>query len=155
MTKLSRMFWLMIATGFFTGYIVPRGQGTLAAFWALLFARFFLAFSAYEQIIFIIAALLVGVLAAGKAERTLGVIDDHRIVIDEIVSVFIAFAGFSPHLPLWFFLLGFFVNRLLDIAKPLGIGRLQNLPRGWGIMADDVLAGIYANLVLRLTLVIL
>jgi phosphatidylglycerophosphatase A len=46
----------------------------------------------------------------------------------------------------------FFLFRIMDVVKPFPARRLEDLPRGWGIMADDVMAGIYANLVLQVAL---
>ncbi len=74
--------------------------------------------------------------------------DPGKVVIDEITGMFITF-GFIPvnFKILW---IGFFIFRAFDIIKPPPIRRLEKLPGGWGIMADDVLAGVYANIVLRL-----
>jgi len=47
-------------------------------------------------------------------------------------------------------IIGLVLFRFFDIAKPLGVRKMENLPKGWGVMADDVLAGVYAHLILRL-----
>lgn len=84
----------------------------------------------------------------GKAEKESGIGDDSRIVLDEWAGYFLAAAG----LPLsWFHLvLTFVLFRILDIWKPFPVCRLQRLPGGLGIVADDVAAGIISGLLVRL-----
>ncbi len=93
------------------------------------------------------AAIGIGTWAAGKAEQLLGKKDAQSIVIDEIagylVSMIMAPAG-------WGFIAGGFVLfRLFDISKPWPLKRLQDLHGGWGVMIDDVGAGIYTNITLQ------
>jgi phosphatidylglycerophosphatase A len=97
-----------------------------------------------------LAALVavVGALAAGKAARALGEKDPGCIVIDEVAGYLVATA-FVPH-SLGYLLGAFVLFRFFDIAKPGPIGRLQDIPGGWGIMADDLAAGLAANAVLQL-----
>ena len=73
--------------------------------------------------------------------------DPKQTVIDEMIGLSIAVLG----LPLsWPYLLGAFILfRFFDIAKPLGIRQLEEAPKGWGVMLDDVLAGVYANICLQ------
>jgi phosphatidylglycerophosphatase A len=69
----------------------------------------------------------------------------------ENASVFALYSGFT--LLNWkYLLLGFLLFRLFDIWKPFPVRRLEKLPRGWGIMADDWMAGIYAAILLRVAL---
>lgn len=74
--------------------------------------------------------------------------DPRCVVLDELVSVPIAFFGL-PMASLTFVVLGFVVLRVIDIAKPPPLHRLERLPGGWGVMADDWMAGVYTNLILR------
>ena len=94
---------------------------------------------------------LAGVWASGRCEVLLGQKDHPSIVIDEVAGLLITLLGisFSP-LAL---IVGFGLFRLFDIVKPFSIRRLQALPGGWGVMVDDVAAGLAANLVLRLIFV--
>jgi phosphatidylglycerophosphatase A len=70
--------------------------------------------------------------------------------VDEMAGMWISLL-FLPFRLNHFWLLGaFFLFRFFDIVKPFPVNRAQNLPRGWGIMIDDVAAGLYANAVLRL-----
>ena len=98
------------------------------------------------------AALTAGaVWVAGKAERQLGVKDPGCIVIDEIAGVTVALLG----IPLTFGTgaAGFFLFRLFDIWKPPPVRTLERrLSGGWGIVMDDVAAGMLANVVLRIGL---
>ena len=92
---------------------------------------------------------LSAVWIAGRSAESLGVADDPRIVIDEIAGVLVAFALVPPS---WLALVvGFCVFRILDIAKPPPISTAdRQVKGGFGIVLDDVLAGIGTNLVLQL-----
>ena len=93
--------------------------------------------------------ILSAVWIAGRSAETLGGGDDPRIVIDEIAGVLVAFALVPPSgLAL---VVGFCVFRILDIVKPPPISTAdRQVKGGWGIVLDDVLAGIGTNLVLQL-----
>jgi len=73
--------------------------------------------------------------------------DASVIVIDEMVGMWVAL--FLIKKSLFLITIGFFLYRLLDVIKPFPINRSQRLPKGWGVMVDDLLAGIYTNLVLQ------
>ena len=90
---------------------------------------------------------LISVYISSKAEQTLGQ-DNGSIVIDEVCGFFLAVL-FLPKS--WLIgLYGFVLFRVFDIAKPFPINRSQKLPRGWGVVIDDLLAGLYANIVLQI-----
>jgi phosphatidylglycerophosphatase A len=72
--------------------------------------------------------------------------DPHCVVIDEVVGMQVALVGTAPTLS--GLVCAFALFRLFDVWKPFPIHRLQSLPGGWGIVADDVAAGVYARLVL-------
>lgn len=95
----------------------------------------------------IIFITLVGVWASRRGEEAWGG-DASPIVIDEVAGALITIWGFtwSPVV----LVLGFFLFRAMDIVKPPPAYQIQALPKGWGVMADDVIAGIYAQIVLRL-----
>lgn len=93
------------------------------------------------------ALILVGVWASGRAERSWGR-DPGRVVIDEIAGALVTVATLPPTLPvIW---TGFFLFRAFDILKPPPIRWCERLPGGWGVMADDIAAGLASNLALRL-----
>ena len=90
---------------------------------------------------------MIGIKSAHEVEVLWG--KDHgRVVIDEVAGMCITLL-FVP-VTLKFVLIGLVLFRFFDIVKPLGIRQLEKLPGGWGVMADDVLAGIYANVVLQI-----
>jgi phosphatidylglycerophosphatase A len=93
------------------------------------------------------AVTLLGVLAAGRVARLLGRKDPGLVVVDEVAGQWITFLAL-PMTPVTA-LAGFLLFRLMDIVKPWPARDLERLPGGFGIMADDVAAGIYAHLVLR------
>ena len=77
--------------------------------------------------------------------------DPGWIVIDEVSGQWMAFAFIAPEIILqypWLILIGFALFRFFDILKPLGIKKLEALPGALGVMADDLLGGIYAGLIL-------
>lgn len=101
-------------------------------------------------LIFLIALTAVGIWAATRAEPLLGRKDPGPVVIDEVVGQLITFL-FVPFNAGWrVVIVGFLMFRLFDIWKPYPIRRLEALESGLGIMADDVLAGIYAAIVMSL-----
>jgi phosphatidylglycerophosphatase A len=100
------------------------------------------------QLPLLVGLLGAGVWASGRAERACGMHDPGAIIIDEVAAGLLTFVGSTPNLSLA--IVGLCCNRVLDIFKPWPIGRLQRLPRGWGIMADDVAAGGLSAVLLRL-----
>ncbi|HEX5411951.1 MAG TPA: phosphatidylglycerophosphatase A [Terriglobia bacterium] len=85
----------------------------------------------------------VGVWAAGETEKFFAHTDPSHVVIDEVVGQMLAFL-LVPHASWKVLLGGLALFRLFDITKPFPAGRAERLPGGWGIMIDDVLAGVYA-----------
>jgi len=91
-----------------------------------------------------VAVSVVGIWAAGREEARVGTKDPNSIVIDEVAGMLIACAGNPRTLP-W--VLGLCLAfRVFDVLKPLGIDRLQDLPGGYGVVVDDLLAGVYVSL---------
>ena len=91
---------------------------------------------------------LAGIWAATRTESIVRRKDPGIVVVDEVAGQLIAYALVPAHESLWITLAGFILFRLFDIWKPYPIRRMEALESGLGIMADDVLAGIYAALVL-------
>lgn len=99
----------------------------------------------------LVASLVGGYLAVafcGEAELRLRRSDPGEVILDEFVAIPLCFLGWKALLPLfpaWGVLLaGFALFRLFDILKPLGISRIQELPGGWGVVADDYAAALAA-----------
>jgi phosphatidylglycerophosphatase A len=97
---------------------------------------------------------VIGVIVATRAARYAQIKDPQWVVIDEVSGQLLTYYLFFWVLPLnWkTWLLGFILFRAFDIWKPFPARQLEHLPGGWGIMADDWMAGIYAALVLRVAL---
>ena len=91
---------------------------------------------------------LLAVAAGGEAARALGMADPPEVVIDEAVGMAVALALVPGGL--WAALAAFAAFRVLDVAKPFPIQWFERLPGGWGIVADDVAAALYAGLAVRL-----
>ena len=89
-------------------------------------------------------------MAEAHAQTTAGKIDPQEVVIDEVVGMAVTLA--LVPLDLKTIGLGFLLFRIFDVAKPFPVRRFEKLPGGWGIVMDDVMAGIYANLCLRVVL---
>jgi len=89
------------------------------------------------------AVVLLGVWAAGEAEKFFGRADPGQVVIDEVAGQMITFLA-RPDGGWRWWLAGFVVFRILDVLKPFAAGRAEHLPGGWGVMTDDVIAGFYS-----------
>ena len=143
---------VFLATGCFTGFLpkMPGTWGTLAAIPIVIITH------QTTTIVQTVTALIFVAFAAwiaGRAEVLFKDRDARPIVIDEMVGFLITLLL----LPLNFLTLclGFFLFRLFDIVKPPPISTVEKrLHGGWGIVLDDVLAGVFANVTLRLLLIV-
>jgi phosphatidylglycerophosphatase A len=137
----------IITTCFGIGYI-EKGAGTMAALFCCLFWYGLRGADSGSLFQFTLLFLLffLGVFASAVVEKEWGK-DSNRVVIDEVQGMLMALFLIPFH---WQYVLAaFLLFRFFDIAKPLGIRRLENFPGGWGVMLDDLLAGIYSNVVLQ------
>lgn len=146
-------FHKIISTGLGIGYM-GKGAGSVSAaaaciFWYLLQAGAMLP-SAFSIWITLVITIL-GIWTAGKMETEWGK-DSNRVVIDEISGMCITLL-FVPVI-LKYIITGFILFRFFDIVKPFFIRKMESLPGGWGVMADDVLAGVYANIILQIVVII-
>ena len=139
----------LVASCFGIGYV--RGGGTIAA--ALTAAAWYLTpLNTVDYTTGLIVAVIVvfaGTWVASKTERDWGK-DSSRVVIDEVAGMCVTLL-FVP-VKFWYVVAGLILFRFFDIVKPLLIRKTESLPGGWGVMADDVVAGIYSNLLLQLVL---
>jgi phosphatidylglycerophosphatase A len=99
-----------------------------------------------------VVVFVVGALASGQVARGEGREDPGLVVVDEIVGMWVTLIGL-PFVPLTT-ALGFCLFRAMDVVKPWPARDLERWRGGWGIMADDVAAGIYAHLLLRVALLV-
>jgi phosphatidylglycerophosphatase A len=146
--RIARLF----ATGFYIG-LIRGGPGTYASVATTI--AFFVVYRLSGRIepalhvsILCLTSIL-GVLAAAAVARQEGDEDPGIVVIDEIAGQLLTFL-FVPVNP-YTLIGGTALFRLFDIFKPYPIRKLERLPNGVGVMADDLLAGVYANLVLHAT----
>jgi phosphatidylglycerophosphatase A len=91
---------------------------------------------------------LISVVVSDVAEEAMGRHDDPRIVIDEWIGYWVTMAFNSRSLAAMG--LGFILFRIFDVLKPSWVRRSGELPGGWGVVMDDVLAGIFANVILQI-----
>ena len=141
-------FSKIIGTGLFTGYS-PIAPGTAGSLLALLIFIFIPEISSVCWLGVIIVLFFVGVYCSTQLEKEYEH-DPSQANIDEIVGMLISLLWLPKT---WIIIFAaFFLFRIFDIVKPYPVNNLQSLPKGWGVMADDVLAGIYANLVLQISL---
>jgi phosphatidylglycerophosphatase A len=142
---------LLISSGFGAGY-VKQAPGTFGSFIGLII-WFFLISSKYIFHFFsIILIIPFSIFISGIAEKIYNKKDDKKIVIDEIVGMWISLA-FLPKKSTIFFL-GFLFFRFFDIKKPLLIKDIQKISGGIGIVLDDVFSGILTNIILHLFIII-
>ncbi|MDO8489375.1 MAG: phosphatidylglycerophosphatase A [Candidatus Omnitrophota bacterium] len=139
----------VISSVFFIGYLplIPGTFGSLAGVGLFYLCRG-LSQSAYFLFIFCIASF--GLLTSGRVERLLNKKDPSCVVIDEVMGMLIALS-FMPY-DLKIVILAFFIFRILDTLKPYPAGKLQDVHGAVGIMADDLVAGVYTNIVLQVIL---
>jgi phosphatidylglycerophosphatase A len=140
----------LFATGLCIG-LIPGGPGTYASVATTIV--YFLVYRVSGHIntslhVSVLCAVsILGVISAAEVARQKGVEDPGIVVIDEIAGQLLTFAFLPVN---WYTLLGgTALFRLFDIFKPYPIRKLERLPNGVGVMADDLLAGVYANLVLQ------
>ena len=142
-----KRFILLLASGFGAGYVpmVPGTAGTLVAI-PIFLVLSSIPFPLHE--LTILTFFFFASWISGEAERYWGRKDHPRIVIDEIMGYLIAML-WLPKTTL-FIILGFFLFRFFDIVKPPPIRLLEKVKGGFGVVLDDVVAGIYANIVLQI-----
>lgn len=143
---------ILLATGFGLGRL-PVAPATWASAAVVLLLIPDAARAPLVLCIALLVAVPLAVWSSGEAEKELGH-DAHPIVIDEVAGMLVAVLGVtqSAGSPALFLVAAFLLFRFFDIVKPFPISQVQALPGGWGVVADDLLAGVATNLVLRLAI---
>lgn len=131
-----------LATGFGIGRL-PKAPGTFGSLWGLVLVRGLEHVPTPWRWLLAAGIIAVGVPICGRAARLLNAKDPGSVVFDEIAAFPIVFCAVTLNWTTG--LLGFVLFRLFDIIKPWPVSRLERLPGGWGIMADDLAAGMYAG----------
>lgn len=132
----------MLSTFFYLGY-TPLIPGTIGSLGGLLF-YLMVKYSAPLYISSLIALIILAILVINRAEEHFGKKDAGPIVIDEAIGMMIALL-FAPQEPV-LIVFAFIAFRLFDIVKPFPIRRAEGIRSPWGVILDDVIAGIYTNL---------
>ena len=139
---------IVLATGFFIGTI-PFAPGTFGSILGLPIVYLLSRLNLLLSVSFILLFIFFAIGIASAAEKILNQKDPSEIVVDEIAGLMVSFTGLPFDLKTA--IAGFIVFRAFDILKPFPIRMLQDkLNGGSGVVLDDVLAGIYTNLILRL-----
>jgi phosphatidylglycerophosphatase A len=138
----------VVATAFYVGYspVVPATFG--AGFGAIVY-WFLMPQSTATESLVTVGVIILAIITSGKAEEKYGK-DGRRIVIDEVAGMFVSLCFLPKRIPV--FLAAFVAFRVFDVLKPFPANRLQKLPGGWGVVADDVFAGIYTNFLIQILL---
>jgi phosphatidylglycerophosphatase A len=140
-----RFVALALATSAGVGY-VPFAPGTFGSLAGLLL-WWFVPATVPVQLTLILVIFVVGSWSGSVAERHFGSTDPGPVVIDEVLGMLVTL--FMNPVGWMGAILGFLLFRLSDIVKPYPANKLEELHGGVGVMADDVMAAIYANLALR------
>ena len=136
-----------VATGLGAGY-APVAPGTAGSLVGLVLVFLIYNRSSILYTVVVLTVFALGVHSAGCMERATGVKDNRRIVIDEIAGMLVACFWLPSDPGYW--VGGFVLFRVFDVMKPFPARWIEkNLVGGWGIMLDDTVAGLYANLVLQ------
>ena len=142
------LFHKLVATSLGIGYI-GKGAGTVAAV-ACCICWYLALVNSNQLVIFplliTLAITVLGIWSSTNVAKIWGK-DPQRVVIDEVAGMCISLLFLPVNLK--YVIAGLILFRFFDIVKPLFIKRLEILPAGLGIMMDDVLAGIYANIILQ------
>jgi phosphatidylglycerophosphatase A len=141
---------LFLATAGYSGYF-PIAPGTVgSAVGLIVYLLVWWTRSPILEVALIVATFALGTWAATRAERFFGGIDPGPVVIDEVLGMLVTLAFIPAGWPAM--IAGFVIFRVFDVIKPFPADRLEKLHGGFGIMADDAMAGVYANLTLRLVM---
>ena len=147
-----RQVAVFLATCGYVGY-APVAPGTFGSAAGLaIFALVRASGSIYVELAVIVVLFAIGVWSGTEAEHHFGGIDPGPIVLDEVVGMLITLALLPVNAMGAF--VGFIVFRALDVVKPWPSGRFERLHGGLGIMADDGMAAVYGNVMMRIALAV-
>jgi phosphatidylglycerophosphatase A len=137
---------IFLASGAYTGFS-PVASGTVGTLVGILLYVIFPHQNPCFYLILVVLCIGAAIWLASKGEIIFDAHDSGYIVIDEIVGFLVAMVLLPSS---WGYILAaFFIFRAFDVLKPPPVRRLENLPSGYGVVLDDVLAGVYTNLVLQ------
>ncbi|MGB9906540.1 MAG: phosphatidylglycerophosphatase A [Candidatus Saccharicenans sp.] len=144
MVKLAKIISTFFGLGLF-----PLAPGTLASLAMVILYKYFLHRLSWPLYLFLVLVIfLAGVYFSTVYARSLNLKDPGKVVIDEVAGQLLAVFLLRPD---WLILgVDFILFRFLDIIKPMGVKKLETLPGGWGIMADDLASGLVVNILLQI-----
>ena len=142
MKQLAFIFASFFGVGFF-----PVAPGTAATFAGIAFI-YLLQGNMYLYFILMAGLLILSIPICSYLEKQIGRKDPGFIVIDEVVGIMVGLLGLPLTWPTA--IIGFFLFRAFDMFKIYPINRFEALPGGWGIILDDVMAGLYTNIILHI-----
>jgi phosphatidylglycerophosphatase A len=149
---IDRIAYFIATAGFVGRFpIAPGTAGSVAGLFVYALIRF-VDGPALEAAMLIVT-LVVGIWSANVAERLLGSKDPGPVVIDEVLGILITFAFL--HVNVLGAFVGFLLFRVADVVKPYPAGRLENLPGGFGVMMDDLMAALYSHAAMRILIAFL
>lgn len=144
-------FHKLVATVIGVGYIGKGGGSVVAALYCIIYYwlgnQIILGFVSIPLTLFVI---ILGVWSSNNLAGLWGE-DNKNIVIDEVAGMQISLLFIPPSL--FNIVCAFVLFRFFDIVKPLYIKKTEKLPKGWGVMFDDVLAGLYSNIILQIIII--
>jgi phosphatidylglycerophosphatase A len=146
---LSDRLVVAIATGVYVGYL-PPAPGTLGSLLGLLLL--WPLKPGTVQVLVTLFLIGVGIVVADRAARVIGGQDPPVIVIDEIAGIAVATLLLPPQVQER--VVAFVIFRLFDVIKPFPARQAERLPGGFGIVGDDLIAGLYTNLLVRVWLLL-
>jgi phosphatidylglycerophosphatase A len=146
---LSDRLVVAIATGVYVGYL-PPAPGTLGSLLGLLLL--WPLKPGTVQVLVTLFLIGVGIVVADRAARVIGGQDPPAIVIDEIAGIAVATLLLPPQVQER--VVAFVIFRLFDVIKPFPARQAERLPGGFGIVGDDLIAGLYTNLLVRVWLLL-
>lgn len=145
----SHRLVVAIATGAYVGYL-PPAPGTLGSLLGLVLL--WPLGPGTAQILVTLCLIAVGIVVADRAAKVLGAEDPSAIIIDEIAGIAVATMLLPPRFPER--VAAFILFRFFDVIKPFPARQAERLSGGLGIVADDLIAGLYANVLIQVWLLI-
>lgn len=148
MVTLRKFLVIFISSFFYVGFLplIPGTFGSLAG----LCLYYLIKDNLLSYLVSILILIILGLLLSGEAEKILNKKDARPIVIDEVSGMLLSLV-FIPY-DFRLVIIAFFIFRLLDTLKPYPAYQLQRLKGGIGVMSDDIIAGIYTNIILQVVL---
>jgi phosphatidylglycerophosphatase A len=146
----KNFFWIFLSSGALIGFLPPC-PGTFGSLEGLIIFWFLKNLSLIYQLFLILGIIIIGILSSDRVSKFLKVKDPDFVVIDEIAGMWIGVLGKNTLIE---FILAFIIFRIVDIKKPYPLKKSETLPYGWGIMSDDIIAGILTNFFVTLLIYI-